>query len=271
MKLIKNNNQLLGILDKVNNLSFVPTMGALHRGHLSLIQKASNMNGKIMVSIFVNPKQFNSKNDFLKYPRNLKKDLNMLNKSKVDYVFIPSYKNMFNFKPKNSIYIHNFSKKLCGKFRPGHFKGVLNIVNRFLDLIKPKRLFLGDKDYQQFFLIKAHIKKNKINTIVHNCKTIRDKYGLAYSSRLKNLTRAELNTARSCINFLKKNKKYLKIKKTRNKYLKNFKLNLIKNGVSKIDYLEVLDKKNFKEPKNKKNITLFTAFHIGRVRIIDNF
>ena len=107
-------------------------MGGLHKGHISLIKKSKNFNGKTLVSIFVNPKQFNKKQDFLKYPRNLTKDLILLKRLKVDYIYLPSLKDIFSFKVKNKIYLDKFSKKLCGKSRKGHFKGVLNIVNRFL-------------------------------------------------------------------------------------------------------------------------------------------
>ena len=152
MKIFKSKHKLQKEILNIKNISFVPTMGGLHKGHISLIKKSKNFNGKTLVSIFVNPKQFDKKQDFLKYPRNLTKDLILLKRLNVDYIYLPSLKDIFSFKVKNKIYLDKFSKKLCGKSRTGHFKGVLNIVNRFLDLIKPKYIFLGAKDFQQSYL-----------------------------------------------------------------------------------------------------------------------
>ena len=138
---------------KQKDLSFVPTMGGIHRGHEKMIRIAKSRFKKVLVSIYINPKQFNSKKDFKSYPRKLKKDISILKRLKVDYLYLPNYSDIFSFKTKNKIYLHNFSKKLCGKYRKNHFKGVLNVVNRFLEIIKPKYILLGKKDFQQIFLI----------------------------------------------------------------------------------------------------------------------
>ena len=164
MKIFKNKHKLHeeNLTDK--NISFVPTMGGLHKGHISLIKKSKNFKGKVLVSIFVNPKQFNNKTDFKKYYRNVKGDLKILSKLKVDYVYLPNKKEIFSFNAKNKVFMDKFSKKLCGSFRKGHFEGVLDVVNRFLEIIKPKYIFLGVKDFQQSYLINMHILKRKINT-----------------------------------------------------------------------------------------------------------
>ena len=162
-------------------------MGGLHKGHEILIKRAKRKSKNTLVSIFVNPRQFNSKNDFLSYPRNFEKDVRILKKLKVKYLYYPTYKDIFSFRAKNKIYLHSFSKKLCGKFRPGHFRGVLDVVNRFIEILKPKYIALGKKDFQQLILIKKHIKKNKIKSIVVSCDTIRDQNLLPYSSRNFNL------------------------------------------------------------------------------------
>ena len=143
MKIFKNKDTLQKEIANINNISFVPTMGGLHKGHISLIKRSKKFKGKTLVSIFVNPKQFNKKNDFINYPRNLKRDLDILKRFKVNYVFLPTTKEIFSYSVKNKIFLHKFSKKLCGKFRKGHFEGVLNIVNRFLEIINPKYIFLG--------------------------------------------------------------------------------------------------------------------------------
>ena len=175
MKIIKNTNELNLSIKGLKNLSFVPTMGGLHKGHQSLIKIAKKKSKNVLVSIFINPKQFNLKKDFLSYPKNLTKDLNILRKLKVNYVFVPNYQEMYSFEPKNKVFLHKYARILCGKFRPGHFEGVVNIVNRFLFLIKPKYIIMGKKDYQQLFLIKKHISKRNINSTLIPCNTIRDK------------------------------------------------------------------------------------------------
>ena len=129
MKIFKSKHKLQKEILNIKNISFVPTMGGLHKGHISLIKKSQNFKGKTLVSIFVNPKQFNEKKDFLNYPRNLKKDLKILKHLNVDLIYLPNLKDIFSFQVKNKIFLDKFYKKLCGRSRKGHFKGVLNIVN----------------------------------------------------------------------------------------------------------------------------------------------
>ena len=128
-------------------------MGSIHKGHLSLISKSNQICNKTVVSIFVNPKQFNNKKDLNTYPRNNKNDIRILRKLKVHYLYKPSYDDIYKFKTEKKIYLDKFSKELCGKFRKGHFKGVIDVVNRFLEIIKPKTILLGNKDFQQLYLI----------------------------------------------------------------------------------------------------------------------
>ena len=270
MKIFKNKLSLRKEVNKDKCISFVPTMGGLHNGHLSLIKKAKLYKCKILVSIFVNPKQFNKKEDFQKYPRNLKNDIKKLKKLKVSYLYLPSYKDIFDFKPKNKIFIDNFSKELCGKFRKGHFKGVLNVVNRFLEIINPKYIFLGIKDFQQLILIDKHIKKNNIKTKVIKCKTIREKNGVACSTRNLNLSNKELQIASNIYKYLLNLNK--KIKKNHQLFnINNVKKKLISLGVTKIDYIENLKIKNFVINKKLKNkFKLFFAYYINKIRLIDN-
>ncbi len=266
MKIFKNRIKLQKEILKYKNLSFVPTMGALHKGHVSLIKKSKKYKGKTVVSIFVNPKQFDRKNDFLNYPIKLKKDLKILRRLKVDFLYLPNEKDIFSFKTSKSIYLHKFAKKLCGVFRKTHFSGVLNVINRFLEIIKPKYLFLGNKDFQQLYLIKKHIKFRKIKTKVISCKTIREKNGLPSSSRNNNLTTYEIKVASKVSRFLKKIKKeknYYSFSKIKNK-INSF-------GIKKVEYLKFLNAKNLKEQKKlKKNTIIFIAFYVKKVRLIDN-
>tara|TARA_B100000579_G_C22814596_1_gene847094 strand:- start:643 stop:1458 length:816 start_codon:yes stop_codon:yes gene_type:complete len=270
MKIFKNKHNLKKAIEGIKNISFVPTMGGFHKGHISLIEKSKKLKGKSLVSIFINPKQFNEKKDFKNYPRNMKKDLVLLKRLNVDFVYLPTYRDIFSFKVKNKIYLDKFSKKLCGKSRKNHFKGVLNVVNRFLEVIEPKYLLLGIKDFQQLKLIKLHILRRKIKTKVISCETIREKNGVACSTRNKNLTKKQIIQASKVF-------KYLKIKK--NKIQKNLstydflstKKDLIKIGVTNINYIELLNLKNLKKPKSiKEKFKIFIAYYLGSVRLIDN-
>ena len=163
MKLFTNKKKLQKEIKNINNISFVPTMGALHKGHESLIKKSVKESKKTLVSIFVNPRQFENKRDFKNYPKNYKNDLKILKRLKIDYLYKPSYEDIYKFKTENKIFLDRFSKKLCGKYRKGHFKGVIDVVNRFLEIIKPKKILLGNKDFQQLVLIKEHVRKKGIN------------------------------------------------------------------------------------------------------------
>ena len=270
MKIFKNKHKLQKEILNINNLSFIPTMGGLHKGHVSLIKRSRSFNGKCLVSIFVNPKQFNKKKDFKSYPRNLYKDLKLLKYLKVDFVYLPNYKDIYSFKPRKKVYLAKFSKKLCGKFRKGHFEGVLNVVNRLIEIIKPKYIFLGIKDLQQLLLIKSHIKMRNIKTKVISCKIIREKNGVACSSRNFNLSNKQKIIAADIYNYFSKLKK--KLKKTdifsqRNK-LKKILLNL---GASKIDYVVNYNIKDLKTSNTtNKNSKIFIAYYIKKVRLIDN-
>ncbi len=270
MKIFKSKHNLQKEILNIKNISFVPTMGGLHKGHISLIKKSKTFKGKTLVSVFVNPKQFNEKKDFLNYPRNLKKDLNILKRLNVDFVYIPNLKDIFSFRPKKKIYLDKFSKKLCGKSRKGHFIGVLNIVNRFLEITKANYIFLGIKDFQQLQLIKMHILKRNINTKIIPCKIIREKNGVACSTRNDNLFENQLNLASKVYHYLKTKKKLFK------KNLSNFKVNelkknLINLGIKKIDYITLHNLNTLKKPKNKKEkFNIFIAYYINKIRLIDN-
>ena len=269
MKLFTNKKKLQEEIKNINNISFVPTMGGLHKGHENLIKKSVKGSKKTLVSIFVNPKQFENKEDFKNYPKNYESDFKILKKLKVSYLYKPNYKDIYKFKTKNKIFLDQFSKKLCGKYRKGHFKGVLEVVNRFLEILKPKKIFLGNKDFQQLYLIKEHIKKNKINTKVLSCRTIRDKNFIAYSSRLKKLKDYEKINLIKIIKFLKIYKKNLNSKKVNYNFFQ-IKNKLLSLGAKKVDYIEMFDLKTLKKPKKNK-FNLFFAFYIGKVRFIDNF
>ena len=270
MKIFKNKHKLEKEILNIRNICFVPTMGGLHKGHISLIKKSKSFKGKTLVSIFVNPKQFNNKKDFSSYPRNMNKDLKILKNLKVDIVYIPDYQDIYDFEVKNKIYLDNCSKILCGKFRKGHFEGVINVINRFLEIIKPKYIFLGIKDFQQLYLISAHIKKREIKTKVISCKTLREKNGVACSTRNRSCTKKQLLIASKVYNHLLTNKKKLIKDLKKYNYLKLEK-DLLNFGLKKIDYIKVYNQGNFKLPVNRnKKIKIFIAYYLDKIRLIDN-
>ncbi len=271
MKIFKDRYSLKNELSGIKDLTFVPTMGGLHKGHKSLIKKAQIYGTKVLVSIYINPKQFNSKKDFNTYPKNKKKDLSLLKKLKVDYVYMPTFNDVYLFKTKNRVYQAKQSKILCGKYRKTHFRGVLDAVNRLLEIIEPKNIVLGEKDYQQLFLIRKHIIKNKINTKILSCKTVREENGIPYSSRNFNLSKNEREIASKIYHYLKKEKKIISQKKSFKLVANNLKKKIHKFGVKKIDYIEFISLKNLKKiNSNKEKFNIFISYYFRHVRLIDN-
>tara|TARA_B100000029_G_scaffold498236_1_gene566772 strand:- start:27 stop:839 length:813 start_codon:yes stop_codon:yes gene_type:complete len=270
MKIIRNIKELKINIQGVKNLGFVPTMGGFHKGHLSLIKKSINKCNKTLVSIYVNPAQFNNKKDFSNYPRNISKDINILKNKNVDYLFIPRTSEIYKNKKNKKIIIKGKKKILCGKYRKGHFEGVIDVINRFLNIIDPKYMFLGEKDYQQLFLIKKNIKKKFIVKII-SCKTIRDNNFLALSSRNNLLSKKNLKMsgeiAKKLYLFKKKIVKNYKYKNQISFYKKY----LTKKYNIKIEYLEARKEKDLTTLKNKSNFRLFVAYYVNDVRLIDNY
>ncbi|MDB4193461.1 pantoate--beta-alanine ligase [Candidatus Pelagibacter sp.] len=270
MKLIKLKTDLIKAIEFDKKLGFVPTMGGLHEGHKALIKTSKENCEKTLVSIFINPTQFNNKKDYETYPKNLKKDLNYLKKLKVDYVYLPTIKQIY-WKKNDKIKLNKSQNILCAKFRKGHFEGVLDVLDRFVELISPQKIFMGEKDFQQFFLVKNYI-ENKYTTKVFLCKTIRAKNKLALSSRnfllnKKSFIKSGIITKKllSLKNEIKKNKKNYK------KLIFNLKKDLLKNLDIKIEYLECRNIQNLSTNIMNKRFKLFVAYYINNVRLIDNF
>ena len=268
MKIILSKNKLVEFIHKEKNLGFVPTMGAIHIGHISLIKKSISQCDKTIVSIFINKPQFNRKSDFRKYPRVLKKDISVLGDHEVDYLYLPTVKQIYPTGHKKKIKISAFSKKLCGKSRPGHFEAVVDVIDRFIKIIKPRKIFLGEKDMQQLKIVEEFININKIKTKVIACKIIREKNGLAYSSRNFLLSPEEKKIASNIYKLLNEKKKNLIKKKI---FLKEIKNKILKFGINKIDYIEILDINKLIRPYKKiKKYKIFIAYYIGSTRLIDN-
>ena len=268
MKIILSKKKLIQILKEEEDLGFVPTMGAIHKAHIYIIKKSISLCKKTIVTIFVNKPQFNETTDYKKYPRNIKKDISILRKSKVDYLYLPTTKQIYPSGPNRNIKISSFGKRLCGKSRPGHFKAVVDVIDRFIKIINPNKIFLGEKDMQQLKIIEEFINKNQIKTKVISCKTIREKNGVACSSRNYLLSRNDFIIASKVYELLYKSKKLLIMKKN---ILKEIKNKMFQFGVNKIDYIELIDINKQTRPfKKNKKYKLFVAYYLGSTRLIDN-
>jgi len=267
MKIIKKSKEINLIIKNFKNTGFVPTMGSLHKGHESLIKKSKTQNKFTFVSIFLNPKQFNNKKDLKKYPKKIKNDIKICKNLKVDYLFLPSFKEVFTWKTKNKKYpkINNLMEQ---KFRRGHFRGVLQVIEKLLDILPARKIYLGEKDYQQLVIIKNYINLNKINCKVVKCKTFRDKNGLALSSRNKLLSTQALDKASKVIKFIR----YLKKKKHNLDIIIKSTKKYLKDNEIKYDYIENINLDKFKIQNKITNKTrIFIAFYIKNIRLIDNF
>ena len=270
MKILLSNNDLNEALYDVSNLGFVPTMGGLHKGHISLIKKSLKECKKTIVSIFINPTQFNNKKDFKSYPRNNKRDLSILKKLKIDFLYIPKVKDVYYLKRKSSINLNKKDRILCAKFRKGHFEGVLDVMERLTKIIRPQKIYMGEKDFQQLFLVRKHI-HNRFKSKIISCKTVRDKNKLALSSRNLLLNKTDLFKAGK----IAKNLIFFKKKLTKYKNYKTFLLNKKKELINlyniKIDYLELRNISNLKNSVKLRNSKLFFAYYMNGVRLIDNY
>ena len=270
MIIFKSINRLNKEVNFKANIGFVPTMGALHKGHISLIKSSKKICKKTLVSIFINPSQFNKANDFKKYPKNLKKDIAILKKLNVDYLLTPNVKEVYRNKKNSKIKLKKKYKVMCALYRPGHFEGVLAVINQFLIKIKPKHIFFGEKDYQQLLLIKNFV-KNKFKITIHNCPTIRSKNNMALSSRNVLLSNADIKKSSYIANLLLNFKRNIKRNISFKKHIKNIidKINNI-NKI-KIEYLEIRNKINLSKNYNKNNFKIFIAYYLNKIRLIDNY
>ena len=271
MKIILNNRNLSKILEPFNDIGFVPTMGGIHEGHISLIKRSIKSNKKTIVSIFVNPKQFNNVKDFNSYPTNIKKDLAILRRiKKLDFVYIPRFKDVYESNKKSRVKIEKKYRILCAKYRKGHFEGVLDVMNRLTKLIKPNRIFMGKKDFQQLFLVKKFI-ENKFNIKVIGCKTIRNKNKLALSSRNFLLKQNEvIDVEKISKNFLNlKNK--IKYTKNINQFLQKTKKDFERMFNIKIEYLENRNINDLSISNKYLGSKIFLAYYYKKIRLIDNF
>ena len=275
MKIIKSIKYLKRIVKETkkngSSINFIPTMGALHLGHIKLIQKAKKRNAVRIVSIFVNPSQFGPSEDFKNYPRTIHNDLNLLRNEDVDILFLPIENEILKYKTFYKCPNFKIENILCGKSRPNYFPGVKNIVIKLFDIVQADNSFFGEKDYQQLVVIKKLRDELNFGTKIIPIKTVRNKNGLPLSSRNKYLEINEIEIA----NKINKICKYLipKVKNKLNtkKILAHAKRELRMNGIDKIDYLTILTDNLEKRKSLKSKSRIFIAANVGSTRLIDNF
>jgi len=255
-------------------IAFVATMGALHEGHLALVKKAREIADIVVVSIFVNKAQFNDANDFQKYPRQLESDLKKLADRNVDFVFSPDEKEIYLDDFAFKINVTKFVDCLCGSFRAGHFDGVALIVAKLFNIINPDFAIFGEKDFQQVLVIKKLVRDFNFNIKIIVHEILREKSGLAMSSRNERLDEASKIKAAQIYKVLQEIKSEIKIGENFTEILKNKSQKLLQNGFEKIDYLEIRDEENlelFYNFDQTKNLRIFIAIYLNKVRLIDNF
>lgn len=252
---------------KQRKINFIPTMGNLHEGHFELIRSAKK-NGNInLVSIYINPLQFNDKKDFDNYPRSIKKDLKHLKELKVSMVYLPEKD--FNLTNTSIIDLGEIVDKLCGKNRKGHFEGVATIILKFLLIIKPEKIFLGEKDFQQILVIKKVIKDFNLSTNVKTVPIVRGHGGIALSSRNQRIK--NINNLEKVYNCLVDIKNKIDEDNFCIKDLKYFKDNLIKSGICRVNYLEILKESDLSELTSiPSKSRIFISCNIQGVNVIDN-
>ena len=259
IELKKNNSKIL---------NFVPTMGNLHKGHISLIKKAKFQKSRVLVSIFVNPLQFGEKKDFVNYPRTLKEDIELLKKLSVDIVFTPEKRFSFS---KFSLISKNINNKLCAIDRPDHFNGVAYIILKFLLLIKPNYIFLGKKDYQQTLLIKEIIEEFNLETKIKLVSTVRQKDGTAISSRNTLISSENNHLMKEIYKTLQLISNEIENQGITYSRINSLKKELLSKGFDKINYLEILNSSNLVPISDTPcKAVVFVSLTVDGIRLIDN-
>lgn len=272
-KMMETSNHSKALKSQGKKLGFVPTMGALHDGHLSLIETAKKHSDSVIVSIFVNPTQFAENEDFGDYPRVLEKDLELLKNIGCDAVFTPTEEEIYpEGKPEAKNIVKNNADILCGKSRPHFFHGVWLVVSRLFRIVEPVSAVFGEKDFQQLHIIRQMAKLEELDIDIIGAPIVREKSGLAMSSRNKYLSQEQLKIASNLFIEMSKVEKNLSKGENFTQTIQNAKDNLIVNGFDNIDYLEVRDSETLEELNEyKKGARIFAAAFSGKTRLIDNY
>jgi len=254
------------------NIGFVPTMGALHQGHLELVRRSALENDATVVSIFVNPTQFNDANDLLKYPRTLEADCDLLRTAACDYVFAPDVKEIYPEPDTRQFDFGSLATVMEGRFRPGHFNGVAQVVSRLFDIVKPDRAYFGEKDFQQLAVVRELVRQLNLNLQIIACPIVREKDGLAMSSRNQRLSENQRKQAVVISKTLFESKEKQHILPVPE--LKQWVINQINTTPElQVEYFEIVDGLTL-QPIEKWEDTNYpvgcVAVFAGEIRLIDN-
>jgi pantoate--beta-alanine ligase len=261
---------------KGEKIGFVPTMGYLHKGHISLIEKAKADCSKVIVSIFVNPIQFGPNEDFTRYPRNFERDCSFSKDAGADYIFSPATEEMYDKDFKTYVDVNDLGDVMCGRERPGHFRGVCTVVLKFFNIIKPDIAYFGQKDYQQLIIIKKITKDLNVPVEIEECPTIREMDGLAISSRNKYLSSEERKNSVVLFQSLKLAEELILNGQKDLEIVKKVAFKKLENNpfVSKIDYFDFRDTNMLHKveqiDQKTERILIASAIWIGKTRLIDN-
>ena len=276
MKVVHTINEIMAIIASERasgkTIGFVPTMGALHKGHLSLAEQCKNENDLCVVSIFVNPTQFNDKNDLKAYPRTLKVDCELLEPTGCDYVFAPSEDDMYPEPDTRIFYLGSVAEVMEGVHRPGHFNGVVQIVSKLFDVVEPDNAYFGEKDFQQIAVIREMVRQLKMKVNIIACPIIREEDGLAMSSRNKRLSSEQRQIAPEIARTLKESITFVGSKSVQE--VKIWVTNTLNNIPHlRVEYYEIVDGDTLQPINDWKETTApvgcITVF-CGDVRLIDN-
>jgi pantoate--beta-alanine ligase len=255
-------------------IGFIPTMGFLHEGHLSLVKRSKELCDVTIVSIFVNPTQFSPSEDLAQYPRDIEKDNKLLLEQKVDYLFYPDANEIYPENFQTFVAVNHITKKLEGEFRPAHFKGVTTVVNILFNCVMPDHTFFGQKDAQQAAVIKQMVNDLKIPVNIIVCPIVRETDGLAMSSRNVYLLEDERKDALALYNALQKAKKMIDEGERRVSLIISEMMTIIeKVKSSKLEYIKIVESKSFEvgeELKSSDEYYILIACKIGNTRLIDN-
>lgn len=265
-------NYICSLKRKGRRIGFVPTMGYLHEGHLSLMRRARRENDIVVISIFINPIQFGQREDYNRYPRDFSRDKSLLKKEGVDVIFYPDIKGMYAFNYSTYVNVDKISENLCGRFRPGHFRGVATIVTKLFNIIPADNAYFGQKDAQQAFIIKRMVRDLNIPVKVKILPTVREKNGLAMSSRNTYLNERERREATVLFKSLLLAKDLIKKgERKANKIIRRMK-DLIKSESSAmVEYISIVDTEELNDLRILKGKVLIAiAAHFGKTRLIDN-
>ena len=279
MEIIKNIKLMHQISRKLSeekkSVAFVPTMGYLHKGHISLMEKAKELADYVVCSSFVNPTQFGPNDDFDKYPRDLDKDIQIAESSGVDYFFFPEIKDMYDKDHQTVVVLDQLTKNFEGAKRPGHFDGVSTIVTKLFNIVKPDYAIFGQKDIQQAFVIKQLVADLNFDIKIHIAPTIREKDGLALSSRNIYLNPSQREQATIIYKALKNTEDLIRNGLLiRNEINQSLNENLLRIEDIKIDYACAVRYGTFEEPEifdSNETVVLIVACFMGSTRLIDNF